>query len=138
MIEVHIRDKNKLIGMIHPGKMLLRGRTGHSAFFYNPVEYLQAALGLCIGGKIVDYCRFNDLDPKIFQSVVVNTKDSAHVITIQHPESLEEEHFDRIKRELVNCTIAKQLTTPVELEWTLNDIPLEELVKEEKGGCCGS
>jgi hypothetical protein len=132
--------------MISPGKTFLRGRTGTSTFFYNPIEYLQASLGLCIGGKLIDYCRFNDLNPAIFQSVIINTKAKkfdldldTHIVTIQRPETLDKEHLNRIENEITNCTIAKQLINPIVVEWTTNDIPIEELIKEEKkGGCCGS
>lgn len=138
MIEVVIRDKNRIINVISPGKSLLRGRVSHSPFFHNPLEFLLTSLGVCIGGKLHDYCRFNSIDAAIFESIYIINEENNFLIIIKRPKDFSEDHQSRIERQLTNCTISKELVRPIKVKWELNELSTEDLVKKEsKRGCCG-
>lgn len=136
MLELHLRDKNNVINMTIPNKSQLSGRRGHSAFYHNSNDYLCAALGVCSGGVIVDYCRFNDINVKIFERILVSVTDENFIITISCPKDFSETNKTRLNSKLINCTIAKLLNKEVKVMWENNTMKTKDLVKEMKG-CCG-
>ena len=133
MVEIHIRNQNNIINAIPIGKTLIRGRTGGSPYLLNPIDILLSSLGICIGGKIVDYCRLNDVDASIFQSIFIDWTNEEYIIRIQAPVEFERW---RLEKEITTCSIAKLLNNKVIVNWTENTIPIEELKKETKP-CCG-
>jgi len=139
MIEIHIRDKNRIVNVTSPGKTPLRGRMGSGMFFYNPLDYLLTAIGICAGGQLIDYCRLNELNPIIFETITLLKEDNNYLIIIKRPEDFEDEHLWRIAKTLSNCAIASELKKDIEIKWEINEIPTKELLKlETKRGCCGS
>ena len=70
MVEVNIRNKNSIVNLIVVGKVAIRGKTAANLYFHTPLELLLSSLGLCIGGKINDYCRLNDLNPAIYCGLI--------------------------------------------------------------------
>lgn len=137
MLEINIRDRNKIITLVAPGKTPLQGRRGSSPYYYNSLDYLLAAAGTCIGGEISDYCRFNDLNPQIFENIYILFNNDKIIITITRPKDFDESHIDRIVRTISNCTVSKYLKIEIEVQWGFNETPTKELVKNEQKGCCG-
>ena len=136
MISLHLRDKNQIINITIPGKGPLQGRGRSSRFYHTSLDFLCAALGLCSGGTIINYCRFNDLNPQIFESVNIAFSDNKFIIIIKRPQDFTQENMDRLTRELEHCPASTYLVFPVEVKWDLNETPITELIKEPKG-CCG-
>jgi hypothetical protein len=136
MISLHLRDKNQIINMTIPGKAPLQGRSAHSPYYHNSLDFLCAALGICAGGNIVHYCRFNDINAQMFESIEVAYTDSQFIITIKRPEDFIQDHMDKIEKLLKNCAVAKELTASIEVRWAFNEQAITELIKEPKG-CCG-
>lgn len=122
--------------MTVPGKTPLQGRRGASLYYHNSLDFLLAALGTCTGGIISDYCRFNNLNPQIFENVNVATDGDKYIITIKRPKDFEQEHMNRLGKEITICTVSKYLSMPIEARWEVNETPIQELIKEPKG-CCG-
>lgn len=137
MIKVDLRDKNQIVTLTTPGKIPIQGRTGGSPFFHNSIDLLLSALGLCIGGKIVEYCRFNDLNVQIFEAIACAHEKNWWEIWISKPKDLDEKHVSRLENQLKNCTVGKELINPVKVIWSDNESPIEELLKETKTKCCG-
>lgn len=137
MITVNLRDKNNIINLNVDGKVPIRGKTSHSIYFHDPLELLLSALGLCSGGLIINYCRLNNINVNIFESITIIKKDEDFLIQILHPKDFDIEHKKRIQSELENCPIAKLLKNDVFCTWSFNNIPVEELVKEQRKSCCG-
>lgn len=138
MVEVNLRNKNNLINLTIVGKAPIRGRTSSSQFFHTPLELLLSALGLCIGGIIVNYCRLNELDTGLFESIIMCYKSDQCYVDIKHAKILTKEHISRLSDEITNCPIANQLKKPIGYAWYESEIPVEELIKrQEPGSCCG-
>ena len=138
MVEVNIRNKNSIVNLIVVGKVAIRGKTAANLYFHTPLELLLSSLGLCIGGKINDYCRLNDLNPAIFEQISLNYDGSNFIVYIKHPEDLDKEHIERIHNEITYCTIAQELKKEVKVKFSLNTIPKEELLKVVEQPCCGA
>ena len=136
MLDIKIRDKNQIITLAVPGKTPLQGRRGSSLYYHNPLDFLLAALGTCLGGEISDYCRFNELNPQVFEKVNLALDGSSFIITIRRPTDFEQNHMDRLSRRLTSCTVSKYLSQGILVRWDLNEKPTQELIKEPKG-CCG-
>lgn len=137
MVEIHIRDKNNIINVLPVGKQLIRGRTGGSPFLLNPIDILLSSLGVCIGGKIVEYCRLNDIDTNTFQSITINYEKTIFTITLQCLKDFYEDNKNwRLVQDIKNCSIAQLLKDEISVEFTENTIPIKELKKESKP-CCG-
>lgn len=136
MLYVHLRNKSQVITMTAPGKAPLSGRRGHSPYYHNSLDYLLAALGTCMGGTISYYCRYNDLNPQVFESIRLSTDSDKFIIIIKRPKDLSKEHTERLTRELKSCTVSKYLSKEIDVQWEINDTPTQKLIKEPKG-CCG-
>lgn len=136
MLDLQLRDKNNIITMTSPGKTPLQGRRGGGLYYHNSLDFLLAAVGTCAGGSLIDYCRFNELNPSIFENINLSFDNDKFIITIKRPEDLEEENMRRIENTLLNCTMKDYISRPMEVRWALNEVPIEELIKEPKG-CCG-
>lgn len=136
MLDLQLRDKNRVITMAVPGKTPLKGRRGSSPYYHNSLDFLLAALGTCMGGTISDYCRFNDLNSQIFENINLATDGDKFIVTIKRPEDFAKEHMERLGREITKCPVSHYLTHDVEVRWEFNEKPVEELIVEPKG-CCG-
>lgn len=136
MLDLQLRDKNNIITMTSPGKTPLQGRRGSGLYYHNSLDFILAAVGTCAGGSLIDYCRLNDLNPAIFSNIRLFFSDDKFIIAIKRPSDFEEVHMERIKSRLSNCTMKNYLAHPIEIQWALNEVPIEELIKEPKG-CCG-
>lgn len=141
MINIEVRDKNKIITLTKAGSAPIKSRTGATMFFWHPVELLCAALGACAGGALSDYCRFHDIDPAVFESFAVTKADNEYIMTLQHPSDIPEDDLKHIEMRLTGCEVARTLAkdNKVTLEFIKNSIPTEKLKKMDisKGGCCG-
>jgi uncharacterized OsmC-like protein len=138
MIEVNLRDRNNLIVLSATGKAPIRGRVSPNQFFHSPLELLLCSLGLCIGGTIVNYCRLNNINISLFESVIMVYKMEQCCVDIKYSKILTEEHMRRISDEITNCPIAKQLKRTIGYAWYESDIPDEELLKKQDvRPCCG-
>ena len=144
MVNINIRDNNNLINLTIPGKTPIRGRTAPNSYFHTPLELLLSALGLCIGGIINNYCRMNDINPKIFENINVTLGSSdvnkgSFCVEIKHPRDFDHEHIVRLSDEISNCVIAKELKKELVTHWTYNETTTEELIKKTVDEpCCGS
>jgi uncharacterized OsmC-like protein len=138
MIEISIKDKNRLIILNVVGKTPIRGRISSNNYFHTPLELLLSALGLCIGGKINDYCRLNELNPAIFEQIAVGLEENKFIVFIKRPEDFNPEHIERISTEISYCTIAQELKKEVTVRWELNNTPTKELLKPVEQPCCGA
>lgn len=139
MITVLARDKNRIVTLSAPGKAPIRVRPSSSPYFWTPMELLCGSVGSCVGGIIVDYCRYNDLDPRIFEFIGADLKDSKIVITLQHPKDLSSEHLSRLSSKISNCEVSKLLVFPIEITLLENSISTKELTDDSKQSrsCCG-
>jgi hypothetical protein len=138
MVEVHLRDKNNLINLTIPGKTPIRGRTAPNQYFHTPIEILLSACGLCIGGIIVNYCRLNNLDVGLFESITMDYFAGQCCVDIRYGKTLTEEHILRMSNEITDCPISRELKKPVGFAWKESNIPVEELVKrQDERPCCG-
>lgn len=137
MININIRNKNRIVILDSPGKTPIRGRTTASLYFHTPLDLLLAALGLCVGGNIIEYCRFNDLNTKIFEEIIVYLDNSVFIVNIKRPKNFEKTHEDRLKRTMEECQIAKELSKDIKIVFEDNTIPTEKLLKELPKSCCG-
>jgi uncharacterized OsmC-like protein len=138
MVEIQLRDKNRLVVLNVVGKTPIRGRISPNIYFHTPLELLLTSLGLCVGGKINDYCRMNELNPAVFEKIIATLRDDKFLILIQRPKDFDPVHISRISDEITNCTIAKELKKEVTIEWSLNTTPTIELLKLVEQPCCGS
>jgi hypothetical protein len=139
MIDIEARDKNRIVTVSLPGKTPIKIRPSSSLYFWNPVELLCGAVGGCIGGIVVDYCRYNDLDPKIFEFLGIDLKDKKIIVVLKHPKELEKEHLTRLSAQITTCEVSKMLLFPIEIQLLENTISTKELINagESRKGCCG-
>lgn len=137
MIKVGLRDKNRIVVLDVPGKTPIRGRTSDSLYFYSPLELLLASLGLCVGGNILDFCRFNDLNVAIFEEINVYLDYQDIVINIKKPKDFDETYQKRLESIINACNIAKELSRNIKIVWGDNNTPTIELIKEKPKSCCG-
>jgi len=138
MVTVELRNNSQIINLMIVGKAPIRGRISSSQFFHSPLELLLSSLGLCIGGKINEYCRMNDLNPSIFEEILLEYSGQHYVVVIKRPKTLEEIHVARLSNEITDCSIARELNKPVLLRWLLNTVSVEELIKKPTQRCCGA
>lgn len=138
MVEVNLRDHSSIINLTVVGKAPIRGRVAPSPFFHSPLELLLSALGLCIGGQIKEYCRTYDLNPLIFEQVLVDYDGSYYRVTILRPRNLDPDHMFRLRDQIKNCNVARELKKEIVFEWKLNTLPVEELKERKPTPCCGS
>lgn len=137
MLQLELRDKNYIVTCTAPGKTPLKGRRGSSLYQNSPLDFLLAALGTCSGGEIVDYCRLNDLNAEIFESINLSLLDDVFVIYIKYPKDLDKSHLSRIEDKLKNCTVSEYLSKKIDVKWEEGTIPIDKIFKREKKGCCG-
>lgn len=139
MLQLELRDKNYIVTCTSPGKVKtpLKGRRGSSLYHHSPLDFLLASLGTCSGGEIVDYCKLNDLDVETFESITIALIDDIFTIHIKYPKFLEEKHRQRMTNRLENCTVSEYLSKDIEIKWEESNIPIEEIEKRERKGCCG-
>ena len=137
MIDIEIRDKNQIVILSTPMKTPIRSRTG-SAYFYNPMELLCVAVGSCFGKELVQHCKDEKINPKIFESIKITIENFTPKIIISHPKDMKEEQLKTISILARTCPIAKMLTKEVEIVFIKNNTPVEDLVDESKHTpCCG-
>jgi len=139
MIEIEARNKNRIVTAVSPGKAPIRIRPSASMYFWNPMELLCAAVGGCLGGILVDYCRYNELNPAIFELLSTDLKDGKIIATLQHPKEIDQEHLSRITQKMRNCEISRMLNKEIEINLIENSTPVEVLTNESRRakGCCG-
>lgn len=136
MIDIEIRDKNRLVTLSVPGKTPIRSRGG--PFFYNPMELLCVAVGSCFGKHLAEHCYLENINPRIFESIKITMEYGQIKIHLSHPKDFDQEQLDEIVRMARTCPVAKQLSRGVEIELHENSVPTEDLVDESKNtGCCG-
>ena len=135
-MKVLLRDYNELITITEVGKAPIRGRISSNQYFHTPLELLLSALGLCIGGIINHYCRMNEINPAIFEEIIVD-KNNEYKVFIKRPNDFDISHIVRMSTEIENCNIAKELNSKIEIEWLINSTPTPELLKEPAKPCCG-
>lgn len=136
MIDIEIRDKNRLVTLSVPGKTPIRSRGG--PFFHNSMELLCVAVGSCFGKELSNYCYLEGINPRIFESIKITMENHQIKIHLSHPKDFDQEQLDEIVRMARTCPVAKQLSRGVEIELHENSIPTEDLVDESKNaGCCG-
>ena len=138
MIEINLRNKNRIVTLSIPGKAPIRARAG-SLYFHNSMELICTALGACFGGELVKFCSHNNINPSVFESINVTMENFVPKIILQHPKDMSKEHLNDIRLMAKNCPVSKMLTRGTDLELTENTLPVEVLVDETKrSGCCGS
>lgn len=138
MVEVNIRDKNRIITLLTPGKAPIKSRSG-GMFFYNSMELLCISIGACFGGELQKYCQYEDINPSSFESISIKMDNFKPRIILQYPKEMSKEVLDDIRRMARTCQISKLLKEPVEIELAENSIPTERLIDETKPRpCCGS
>ena len=137
MIKINLRNQNRIILLEAVGKTPIRGRASASPYFYSPLELLLSALGLCVGGTIIEYCRLNDINVNIFEEVMVLLDPLNFIINIKRPKDFDKETQERLQRTIEACQIAKELSRKIKIVWGENSIPTEELLKELPKTCCG-
>lgn len=136
MIDVEIRDKNRLVTLSVPGKTPIRSRGG--PFFYNSMELMCVAVGSCFGKALAEYCYLENINPRIFESIQVAMENWQVKIHISHPKDLDEDKVREITRLATTCQVAKMLSKGVEIELHENSIPTEQLIDETReSSCCG-
>jgi uncharacterized OsmC-like protein len=138
MIKINLRNQNRIIILEATGKPPIRGRTSSSPYFHTPLELLLSALGLCVGGNIVEYCRHNDINVNIFEEIMVYLDYVNFIVNIKKPKDFSEEHQKRMKDLLTNCLVAKELAKELKIIWGDNETPTEELIKIIPTKCCGA
>lgn len=138
MVEVNLRDHSQIINLSVVGKAPIRGRVSGSPYFHTPLELLLSALGLCVGGHIRDYCRIYDLNPLIFEQILIDYDGSYYRVTILRPRHLDTEHLFRMGEQIKNCNVARELKKEIVFEWKLNTLPVEELKERKPTPCCGA
>lgn len=137
MIEVNIRDKNRIITLISPGKAAIKARSG-GLFFYNSMELLCVSIGACFGAELQRYCQFEGIDTASFESISVVMENFKPKIVLLHPKEMKEKVLEDIKALARTCQVSKMLRDSVELELAENSIPTRRLIDESKPRpCCG-
>lgn len=138
MVDVHLLNKNNIINLSVPGKAPIRGRVAPNLYFHTPIEILLSALGLCIGGVIVNYCRLNSIDVALFESIKLDYDSGKYHLDIRYGKTLTEEHMKRIANEIADCPVSRELRAPVGQSWFESDVPVEELTNRQGDSpCCG-
>lgn len=136
-ININIRKDSRIITLDAPGKTPIMSR-GASQYFYNSMELLCVAYGACFGKELWNYCYLNNINVDIFESIEVTMEDNDIIITVQHPEDLDDETIDNIKYYATHCSISKLLKIEPKIELKINDTPKEKIVDElHKRRCCG-
>jgi hypothetical protein len=136
MIKVDIRNGNRIVILDTPGKTPIRSRRS-SLYFHNPMELLACSLGSCIGSQILDLCRFEDVDPRIFESIHITIENKQPKILIQVPDNIDPEFQKILEARVTGCEIANVLKIGPVVEFTPNDRSTEELIKPIASSCCG-
>lgn len=136
MIQIEIRDKNRLVTLSVPGKAPIRSRGG--PFFYNSMELVCVAVGSCFGKELANHCYLEDINPRVFESIQCTMENGQVKIHLSHPKEFDQEQLKEIVRMARTCPVARMLSRGVEIELHENSIPTEDLVDESKNtGCCG-
>ena len=136
MINIEIRDKNRIITLSSPTKTPIRSRSG-SPYFYNSMELLCVALGSCFGKELVQLCSNKNINPRVFESIYITMENFIPKIIISHPKEMDNNILNDIKTLAHTCQVAKLLRNRVDIEFTTNKISTDELIDESKKGCCG-
>ena len=137
MIDIEIRDRNKIVTLSVPTKAPIRSSSG-SQYFYNSMELLCIAVGSCFGKEMVHYCAEKEINPRVFESVKVTMENFIPIIILSHPKDMDPELLKDISLIARTCPIAKLLQRGVEIKLVENNIPTEDLIDETKNsGCCG-
>jgi organic hydroperoxide reductase OsmC/OhrA len=136
MVNFEISGTHNLIILNIDGKSPIRVSSG-SMNFHNANDLLCCAVSACIGNNLKRICMWEELNPKIFQTINVRLENSIIKITISCPPDLKDETKDLIKRDLYGCSVSKLLVDPVEISFIDNDIPTEKLLEDKPKGCCG-
>lgn len=138
MIKIELRQGNQVITCSSPGKAPILSRNS-SLNFYNSMELLCIAIGSCIGNKLLQYCRFNDLNINDFESITVDLVHDHIFVSLQYPKELSQENINHIKLEIITCDIAQLLNNKIIVNMIENNIDTK-LVRNEKlkkTSCCG-
>lgn len=137
MIDIEIRDRNRIVTLSSPGKAPVRSSSG-SPFFYNSMELVCIAVGSCFGRELVEICREEKINPRIFESIKVTMENFTPRIILSHPNTLEKRILDSIALTARSCAVAKMLQRGVEIQFIENSTPTEDLLDESKDtSCCG-
>ena len=138
MIELNLRDRNNIVGLVAPGKSPIRSSSGGSPFFYSSMELLCIALGSCFGGEMVRFCARNAINPAVFESISLTMEEFIPTIIVQHPTTLTKEQLDEIVYLGTHCKVSSLLRDPPKIKLIENTLPIEILVDEtKKPSCCG-
>ena len=137
MITVNLRDNNSIINLNCDGKIAIRGKTLFNQYFHTPIDLLLSSIGLCIGGELINYCRVNDLNVQLFESISIDYLNESFILNISCPEDFDKNHINYLTRILSNCTISKELKKEINITWNKNILKSEELIRTKRS-CCGS
>ena len=136
MVNFEISGTHQLIILNVEGKLPIRVSSG-SINFHNANDLLCCALGACIGNNLKRLCLWEDINPRIFQTITIKLNNSILEIEIYCPKDFPEDKRLTIQRNLSGCSIAKLLNEPVTIAFRDNDTPTEELVEDKPRSCCG-
>lgn len=136
MIYIQLRNKNRIVAAVVPGKAPIRA-CNSSAFFHNSMELVCITVGVCFGGELVRYCSANNVDLRVFESIVVTMDSFIPKIILSHPKNFPANQLDDIKYLAIGCQVAKMLRDGVRIEFLENLSAIETLIDDTKRGCCG-
>jgi len=137
MIDIKLRDKNRIVTLSVPLKTPIQSRNG-SPYFYNSMELLCVAVGSCFGKELVQYCAEEKINPRTFESIKVTMENFTPRIILSHPSDMPKGILDNIGVLARNCSVAKLLRNGVEIEFIINQTSTADLVDESKNtSCCG-
>ena len=136
MVNFDIAGTHKLIILNIDGKTPLRVSSG-SVMFHNANDLLCCALAACIGNNLKRFCMWEEIDPRLFETIIVQLNNSILEVIISCPKDFPEDKKLIIKRDLSDCSVAKLLKDPVAVSFKDNDIPTTTLVEDKPKSCCG-
>jgi uncharacterized OsmC-like protein len=137
MINIELRDNNRIVTLSSPMKTPIQSRNG-SSYFYNSMELVCIAVGSCFGKELVQYCAEEKINPRVFESIKVTMENFTPRIILSHPSDMQQGILDNISLIARNCPVAKLLRNGVEIEFIENQTSTADLVDESKNtSCCG-
>lgn len=136
MIQVDLRDNNRIIMLNSDGKVPIRARQG-SPMFHNAMDLLACSVGTCIGNHILRCCHYESVTPSIFKSIYVTIDNFKVEVILEHASDTDEKFLNNVITRIKRCEVASMLKDGVNVKSIVSKEKLEELEKRPRQKCCG-